>query len=142
MTTGVFTRTTRTTQCPQCGRIYEQRRRTNKPCRRCQNRNYYHASRGLPIPPANLEAGMPSRSLPEADPDCYRAGLLKIAAAIIMQTWSDITGAAQDITDDDRAEALDWWQSTAEDFGGSLVLTVELPSLNRVRYSDARGQIR
>jgi predicted nucleic acid-binding Zn-ribbon protein len=71
------------------------------------------------------------RKLPAPNPECYRRGLDQLAAAIIGQAYKDATGDAEDISENERQEAVDWYRSTASTFMEALGLTLTLPPVNR-----------
>jgi hypothetical protein len=72
-----------------------------------------------------------ARTLPTPNPECYRRGLDKLAAAIIGQAYKDATGDAEDISENERQEAVDWYRSTASTILEALGLTLTLPPVNR-----------
>jgi hypothetical protein len=115
--------------CPVC-RVVEERMSKLESQRKIRG-TMEKITRTIPEDDSDLQL---VKALPKADPDCYRAGLLKIAVMIIARTYEDITSDAKNISNEVRSEAVDWWQTTAFDFHDSIGTTLPMPKLSDRTY--------
>jgi hypothetical protein len=103
--------------CPDCRAVMD----------RLQHNAYQRKRRGT----VDKTEAWKERTLPTPNPECYRRGLDKLAAAIIGQAYKDATGDAEDLSENERQVGVDWYWSTATTILEALGLTLTLPPVHR-----------
>jgi hypothetical protein len=120
--------------CDLCKQTYTAKAPNSHYCPTCRvvmDRLQHNASQRKRRGTVDKTEAWKERRLPAPNPECYRRGLDKLAAAIIGQAYKDATGDAEGISENERQEAVDWYRSTASTFMEALGLTLTLPPVHR-----------